>query len=100
MLKRDAREIARTTFIVEGLGKVGGQLTKMIIRGGGEVKAYDPWHGAFDPVQQRLSLEFKLKNIKYILLYQMYMYLVCARCNIEHEDIEYVKSRLYLRFGK
>ena len=48
LLKRDAREIARTTFIVEGLGKVGGQLTKMIIRGGGEVKAYDPWHGAFD----------------------------------------------------
>ena len=48
LLERDKRTIDGTIFVVEGLGKVGGQLAKMLNRAGGIVKAYDPWSGAFD----------------------------------------------------
>lgn len=42
LLERDQKDIAGTTFVVEGLGKVGGKLAQMLAARGGIVKGFDP----------------------------------------------------------
>ena len=62
LLEKDNKEISGHTFMVEGLGKVGSKLAKMIIRSGGKVKAYDPWDGAYDDFIDDLHVERVEKN--------------------------------------
>ena len=42
LLERDGKTIDGTTFVVEGLGKVGGKLAQMLSARGGIVKGFDP----------------------------------------------------------
>lgn len=51
LLERDNKEIKDTVFVVEGLGKVGGKLAKMLVAYGAKVKAYDPYVTEFDGVE-------------------------------------------------
>ena len=51
--------------MVEGLGKVGNKLAKMLIRAGGKVKAYDPWDGAYDDFTSDLNIERVSKSNVY-----------------------------------
>ena len=62
LLKRDNKDISGQTFMVEGLGKVGNKLAKMLIRAGGKVKAYDPWDGAYVDFVKDLAIERVNKN--------------------------------------
>ena len=43
LLERDDKTIDGTTFVVEGLGKVGGKLAQMLAARGGIVKGFDPY---------------------------------------------------------
>jgi leucine dehydrogenase len=43
LLERDGKTIDGTTFVVEGLGKVGGKLAQMLAARGGVVKGFDPY---------------------------------------------------------
>ena len=43
LLERDGKTIDGTTFVVEGLGKVGGKLAQMLATRGGIVKGFDPY---------------------------------------------------------
>lgn len=42
LLHFNKRQIADTSFTIQGLGKVGWKLAMMLIEGGGDVRAYDP----------------------------------------------------------
>jgi len=76
LLKRDNKEISGHTFMVEGLGKVGNKLAKMLIRAGGKVKAYDPWDGAYDDFVADLSVERVSKEDVYTT--ECDVYVPCA----------------------
>ena len=76
LLKRDNNEISGHTFMVEGLGKVGNKLAKMLIRAGGKVKAYDPWDGAYDDFVADLSVERVSKEDVYTT--ECDVYVPCA----------------------
>lgn len=62
VLERDNRRIDGTIFVVEGLGKVGGKLAKMLSKRGGIVKAYDPWDGAFEQFDHTCPVQSILKD--------------------------------------
>ena len=76
LLKRDKKEISGHTFMVEGLGKVGNKLAKMLIRAGGNVKAYDPWDGAYDSFPPDLKIERVSKEDVYTT--ECDVYVPCA----------------------
>jgi len=76
LLKRDNKEISGHTFMVEGLGKVGNKLAKMLIRAGGKVKAYDPWDGAYDDFIADLTVERVSKEDVYTT--ECDVYVPCA----------------------
>jgi len=76
LLKRDNKEISGHTFMVEGLGKVGNKLAKMLIRAGGKVKAYDPWEGAYDDFISNLTVERVSKKNVYTT--ECDVYVPCA----------------------
>ena len=76
LLKRDKKEISGHTFMVEGLGKVGNKLAKMLIRAGGKVKAYDPWDGAYDDFVADLSVQRVSKEDVYTT--ECDVYVPCA----------------------
>jgi leucine dehydrogenase len=76
LLKRDKKEISGHTFMVEGLGKVGNKLAKMLIRAGGNVKAYDPWDGAYDSFSPDLKIERVSKEDVYTT--ECDVYVPCA----------------------
>jgi leucine dehydrogenase len=76
LLKRDKKEISGHTFMVEGLGKVGNKLAKMLIRAGGNVKAYDPWDGAYDDFIADLTVERVSKEDVYTT--ECDVYVPCA----------------------
>ena len=76
LLKRDKKEISGHTFMVEGLGKVGNKLAKMLIRAGGNVKAYDPWDGAYSDFFADLAVERVSKEDVYTT--ECDVYVPCA----------------------
>lgn len=76
LLKRDNTSIDGKTFMVEGLGKVGNKLAKMIIRAGGKVKAYDPWEGAFDDFTKDYAVQ-RVSSSK-VMTTECDMYVPCA----------------------
>ena len=76
LLNRDKKQISGHTFMVEGLGKVGNKLAKMLIRAGGKVKAYDPWDGAYDDFVADLSVERVSKEDVYTT--ECDVYVPCA----------------------
>lgn len=76
LLNRDKKQISGHTFMVEGLGKVGNKLAKMLIRAGGKVKAYDPWDGAYDDFIADLSVERVSKEDVYTT--ECDVYVPCA----------------------
>lgn len=51
LLERDGNQIKDSVFIVEGLGKVGAKLAKMLHAYGGVVKGYDPYVKDLDYVE-------------------------------------------------
>lgn len=67
LLERDQKDIVGTTFVVEGLGKVGGKLATMLARRGGIVKAYDPYVKDFPEVQTIIANDvFKTECDMYV----------------------------------
>lgn len=76
LLKRDNTSINGKTFMIEGLGKVGNKLAKMIIRAGGKVKAYDPWEGAFDDFTKDYAVQ-RISSSK-VMTTECDMYVPCA----------------------
>ena len=76
LLNRDKKQISGHTFMVEGLGKVGNKLAKMLIRAGGKVKAYDPWDGAYDDFVADLSVQRVSKEDVYTT--ECDVYVPCA----------------------
>ena len=76
LLKRDNKERSGHTFMVEGLGKVGNKLAKMLIRAGGNVKAYDPWEDAFNDFTKDYAVQ-RIESNK-VMTTECDMYVPCA----------------------
>lgn len=73
LLERDNYKLDGTVFVVEGLGKVGGALAKMLIRAGGIVKAYDPWEDAYKQFDSNYPIEKLLKEEVFTTKSDMYV---------------------------
>jgi len=52
LLHFNKRQISDTSFTIQGLGKVGWKLAMMLIEGGGDVRAYDPY---FDKIYKEFE---------------------------------------------
>ena len=73
MLEHDQKEIEGTTFVIEGLGKVGAKLAKMLSARGGIVKGYDPFVKNVEGVQSIIASDLFTTKCD--------VYVPCIRCN-------------------
>lgn len=62
LLSYNNRMISTSSFTIQGMGKVGSTLADILIAQGGDVRAYDPWDGAFDKYTNSKSVITQLSE--------------------------------------